>query len=78
MIRPHKYMDLDSSLIYMSSLLVKYLLTEKSATVLELQGQLKAYGCSNIRYMIGACLNFLFLLGKIDYNQSTDSVVLLV
>ena len=72
MIRPDKYMDLDTSVINISTLLLKHIKDKKLLSFDEATNyvinKVGIEGKENIIY----ALNFLFLLNKITYYSALD------
>jgi len=80
MITPNKYMDLNTSLIKVSSDILKILLKKRDKTIKynKLSKELeKLYG-EDTDYVLIPSLNFLFLVDKIKYNLTDDTLELII
>ncbi len=82
MITPTKYMDMDSCLLVILEILIKYLKKNKKiARISSLKDELKKK-TNHDEYKIDIdilnALSVLYLLGKIDYVEKTDSVELTI
>jgi hypothetical protein len=73
MITPDKYFDLKNSVINVSAFIIRALQKINVLTYDELETEIhKALG-DDSRYIFPYALNFLFLLNKIEYNNSIYS-----
>lgn len=74
MITPTKYMDLDLSVVRVSSIIIKLF---KKNRVME-YGEVLEYLISKIgedvKHVFVPALDFLYLLGMIEYHLQTDSL----
>lgn len=75
MIRPTKYLDLSTSVIRISAFILKELKAAKSIQIHELDEIIRNNLGDNSRFNFIASLNFLYLVGKIDYEETTDSLI---
>lgn len=73
MIRPSKHNDPDKTLIYASFLILKRLKKSKIVSYEELLGFIKKEITSG-EYLFLPTLNFLFLLGLINYQAKNDMI----
>ncbi|MDH2274386.1 MULTISPECIES: ABC-three component system middle component 8 [Gammaproteobacteria] len=73
MIRPSKHNDPDKTLIYASFLILKRLKKSKIVSYEELLGFIKKEITSG-EYLFLPALNFLFLLGLINYQAKNDMI----
>lgn len=73
MIRPSKHNDPDKTLIYASFLILKRLKKSKIVSYEDLLGFIKKEITSG-EYLFLPALNFLFLLGLINYQAKNDMI----
>lgn len=77
MLKPHKYLDLNKSLVKVTSEIIKVLLEYKTIEYEDLFKIIEDnFGLDGTHLFIPS-LNFLFLLGKIEYDIETDVLELL-
>lgn len=69
MITPHRYLNLDTSLINVSYLILKELNRSRLLTYNELYDVVSAKLEEDISEVYPYALNFLFLLGKLHYHK---------
>lgn len=74
MITPTKYMDLDLSVVRVSSLIIKQFEKNKILGYSELFEYLVGKVGEDIRHVFVPALDFLYLLGMIDYHLQTDAI----
>jgi hypothetical protein len=81
MLTPTKYMDLDLSVIRISSIILKLLKQNRTMGYTEiinyLMGILSDKNQQDIKQIFIPALNFLYLTGKIEYHVTLDSIELL-
>ena len=74
MLRPFKHIDLNTCILNVSSFILDKLIecgpTKYSEVIVSLQEQ---FG-ENVRFQTGPSLSFLYLLGAIDYDQTSDTI----
>ncbi|TYB30727.1 MAG: hypothetical protein FXF47_07710 [Candidatus Mcinerneyibacterium aminivorans] len=79
MIKPHKYMDLEFSVLNVSSLIIKELKQQKDEKLKYHQLYVKV--CNELDEEINELfldsLSFLFILGTIEYKKDKDCVELI-
>lgn len=73
MIRPSKHNDPDKTLVYASFLMLKRLQKSKIVSYEELLGFIKKEITSG-EYLFLPALNFLFLLGLVNYQAKNDMI----
>lgn len=73
MIRPSKHNDPDKTLIYASFLILKRLKKSKIVSYEDLLGFIKKEITSG-EYLFLPALNFLFLLGLVNYQAKNDMI----
>ncbi|UKH19601.1 hypothetical protein D1110_06230 [Actinobacillus pleuropneumoniae] len=73
MIRPSKHSDPDKTIIYASFLIIKKLKKDKIIPYEKLLGFIKEEIVSG-EYLFLPALNFLFLLGLVNYQAKTDMI----
>ena len=76
MIVPTKYMDLRTSLISVASAILEMLVGHHRVSMLELDETVQNRLGAAARFNFLSALNFLFLVGVIDYDIDNDVVVL--
>ena len=74
MIKPHKYLDLDSCVIFVSSVILKRLRETSVAKYDELVEWVGTSHGEKAQYNLSSALGFLFILGKIEYHSDIDSI----
>ena len=77
MIIPDRFMDLDHSVLRVSSIILKEMNKKKILGYEELMKYLLNKTGDKTRFIFLPSLNFLFLLGKIEYYIKTDSIELI-
>ncbi|MFW2503606.1 ABC-three component system middle component 8 [Clostridium diolis] len=78
MIRPHKYLDIDSCVLRIASLILKEMIDSKIISYAELYNKIYKIVGQNIEYTFLPSLNFIYLLGKIEYHEENDMLELLL
>jgi hypothetical protein len=73
MLKPNKHLNLDTSVLYVSSLLLKWLSNKRLMTYADLYHRLENELGSDARTVFLPTLSFLFLISKIEYHEKTDS-----
>lgn len=74
MLTPTKHMNLDLSVVGISSMLLKLLKKNRIMTFDEMLGYLSGRIGNDVKHVFVPALNFLYLLGMIEYHLSTDSI----
>lgn len=74
MITPTKYMDLDLSVVRVSSLIIKQFEKNQILGYSELFEYLVGKVGEDIKHVFVPALDFLYLLGRIEYHLQTDSI----
>lgn len=74
MIAPHKYLDINFSILNMGGLVLSILKEEKRLKYDELLDKIILARGDNSKEMFIQTLSFLFLLGKIDYKKDIDTI----
>lgn len=77
MITPTKYMDLDLSVVRVSSIILKQFGKNSILGYGELFESIVSKVGEDVKHVFVPALDFLYLLGKIDYHLQTDSIELL-
>lgn len=78
MIKPHKYLDLKNCVISVSALMLKIMQENRIIKYDELFDYVIKANGDNVKYIFVPALDFLFLLGKIEYYQESDSLELIL
>jgi hypothetical protein len=76
MIAPHKYLDLNLSLINLGGLILTILKDESAVKYQELYERVLLARGDNAKEVFLPALGFLFLLGKIEYQKEIDTIEL--
>ena len=78
-IKPDKYMDLKTSSLKIGSEIIMILLNKKDKKIkyTSLYNHFFKIHGEECNYILTPAINFLFLLGKIIYNSSTDELELI-
>lgn len=76
MLRPHEFLDLDNCVIKISAIIIKILKENKIMKYIELYNLTYQINGKDIDYVFISALNFLFLLGKIEYDKESDTLEL--
>ncbi|WP_294405788.1 ABC-three component system middle component 8 [uncultured Clostridium sp.] len=77
MIKPTKFLDLDNCVISIASKILQILSSQKSITYTNLLVLFKNDLNDNFEYNLLPAIDFLFLLGLIDYSPNSDSLELI-
>lgn len=78
MIKPHKYLDIDSCVLRVGSLILKEMIDSKIISYAELYNKIYKIVGQNSEYTFLPSLNFIYLLGKIEYHEENDMLELLL
>lgn len=73
MITPNSFLDLDNSVLRISSIILKVLNNKKIMTYDEILKYLLKKEGENILLVLLNALSFLYILGTIEYHLKTDS-----
>lgn len=74
MIKPHRFLNLESSVLYLGAKILNHLKQNGAIKYDELFDLIAKDKLSEkSKSMFIPTLNFLYLLGKIDYNQDLDA-----
>lgn len=74
MITPTKYMDLDLSVVRVSSLIIKLFEKSEILEYSEVLEYLVGKAGEDVKHVFVPALGFLYLLGMIEYHLQTDSL----
>lgn len=77
MITPHKYLNLEQSVLNISAVILKQLQVSKSVKYDELCNFITSSVGENAKIAFPNAISFLFLVGKIEYHQQIDTFELL-
>lgn len=77
MIRPTKYLDLNTCVLNVAATVLPKLQEDRMIPLEELDATVRSCIGDTARFSFLSALNFLFLLGKLDYDKETDTVVFL-
>jgi len=78
MIRPHKYLDINSSIIGVGAEVLKILMTDQVVRIPELESKIKKRKGERSLEMLQPSLCLLFTINKIKYHKEIDSIEYLV
>lgn len=78
MIKPTKFLDLDNCLISVVTDILEILLRDKSVPYNYLYEVLKKKYKKKLDYIFLPSIDFLFLIGKLNYSPSTDCLELIL
>lgn len=78
MIKPHKYLDFNSSTLVIGARILSILLKHPKINYMSLLDKLIVDSDDNIKIVFPESLSFLYLIGKVEYNQITDEVELIL
>jgi len=80
MLKPHKHLKLNTSLLNLSGLALEYLHKYRSVSYQQLYNYLERrihqrdeLDAEDVRIMFGPSVSFLYLLGKLRYHPKGDS-----
>jgi hypothetical protein len=73
MLKPAKHLNLDTSVLYVSALLLKWLSKQRLMTYADLYRRLENHLGVDARTVFLPTLSFLFLINKLEYHEKTDS-----
>lgn len=77
MLAPDKYTDFKVNIINIASSILSILIQNKACTYNEVLTTIKHKHGENSKYEFQNALNFLYLLGKIEYFPKTDALELI-
>lgn len=74
MITPTKHMNLDLSVLRVASILLTHLARYNIMQMDEVQKCVERHLGADGTLILGDALNFLYILGKVDYHTQTDTL----
>lgn len=74
MIKPHKYLDLNLSLVNLGGIIITILKQEQIIKYDDLLDRLILARGENVREVFLPALTFLYALGKVDYKRDIDVI----
>jgi hypothetical protein len=77
MLRPTKYLDLKTCVLRLASLILSELSAPRALPLPELEARALNEAGDAARSNVVPALNMLFLLGRIDYDDDADEIMLL-
>jgi len=77
MLKPDKYLDFDVCIINISASIIEILLKNDISYYIEVLNHVKRIHSNNSKYEFQNALNFLYLLGKIEYSEHNDTLELI-
>lgn len=78
MLKPDKYLDFNVCVINISATIIHILLKNGISYYIEVLNQVKNIHGINSKYEFQNSLNFLYLLGKLNYYPQNDTLELIV
>lgn len=76
MIKPDKYMNLNLSVVNIGGIILKSLSRCPIQKYDDLENMIITLQGEDAKYVFNQALSFLFLLGKINYQSSSDAITL--
>lgn len=74
MIRPHKYLDINNSVLSIGSEVLKLLQENRIVRVSDIEKAIKDIKGDKALVLLMPSLNLLYALSKIEYHQKIDSI----
>lgn len=78
MIKPDKYLDFNVCVINLSATIINILLKNGISYYVEVLNQVKVIHGINSKYEFQNALNFLYLIGKLNYYPQNDTLELII
>lgn len=78
MIRPSKYIDLDTSVLNVAAVLLTELQTLRAVSLNELSDVVTSRINASAKYNFFPALSFLYMTGKVEYDENADAIVYLI
>lgn len=78
MIKPDKYLDFNVCVINLSATIINILLKNGISYYVEVLNQVKVIHGTNSKYEFQNALNFLYLIGKLNYYPQNDTLELII
>ncbi len=76
MIKPTKYLNLSTCIVRIASLIISTLLKDKVTSLSELEEKIIQHLGESSKFNFLSALNFLYLVGSIEYDDSNDAICL--
>lgn len=76
MIRPTKYLDLNTCVLRVAAIMLSELRLSRAMPLNELDAIIRSRVGDSARFNFLPALSFLFLVGKLDYDDDADAVLL--
>ncbi|CAH7251287.1 conserved hypothetical protein [Vibrio chagasii] len=77
MLTPHRFMDLNYSVLKVTSLAIDFLKRRRNGTLDEILAFSQDYNADINEQDVLLAISFLYLLGKVEYSKDNESVFLL-
>jgi len=74
MIAPHKYLDLDLSVLNLGGVILNLLKEEEIVKYSELLNRVVLLRGENAKEVFIPAVSFLYLLGKVEYHSDKDTI----
>ena len=75
MITPHKYLDLNISLLNLGGMILNIIKDKGSVKYDDLLNKIILASGSNAKDIFIPALSFLYILGKIEYQKEIDTII---
>ena len=75
MIRPTKYLDLNTCVLHIAAIVLSELQLSRAIPLDELDAIVRSRAGDAARFNFLPALSFLFLVGKLDYDDNADAVL---
>jgi hypothetical protein len=77
-IRPSKYLDLGTSVLKLAAIMLEQLHDEPEVGLEDLRERVERQAGEASRFNFFPALNFLYLVGRADYDEERDAVISLL
>jgi hypothetical protein len=75
MIRASKYMDLDKCVLNVAACIISLLKIDPEISLSDLDETIQTRLGEDARFNFFPAINFLYLLGKLDYSETSDKII---
>jgi hypothetical protein len=75
LIRPTKYLDLNSCVLRVVAVILEELRKLPAISLNELESTVQSKAGENAKYNFLSALNFLYIIGKLDYDEESDAIL---
>lgn len=74
MLKPEKYVKLENNIVYLGSIILSILREKSNIKYNELLFQLTSRVNDDVKFSYAETLSFLYLIGRINYNEIKDEI----